>query len=480
MERGEAKMPNLVGKDLGRYHIIERLGEGGMATVYKAYDTRLERHVAVKIIRSDVGQGDEMLKRFEREAKALAQLTHPNIVHINDYGEQGGVPYVVMDFLPGGTLKQKLGQPMPFAEAARLLAPIARALEYAHQQKIVHRDVKPANILLTQSSAPMLSDFGIAKILEGPSRTELTATGAGIGTPDYMAPSSGWAKPKPAPISMPWASSTTSWSPAAAPTPPTPRPLSCSSTSTTPCPAPANLCASCPTRWSRCSTRHWPEPRRTLPDHGRVCGCAGTAQRPCAAGAHAGHADRTGYGASRGCSVNGGQTGDPGPEAGSTSAAFAASIAPPPTPLPSSRPQGGLWRNALIVGGIVALLLCATGSVIGGVIYIRSIAEPDRHGHRTNSRRRSDKGSPGGNGHAASGLAETVPPTLTPTPDGLPDTCPGYFYPHGNICSADAYSDACSTHLYFHAGPDYGYARPDHGHPRAYVYAYAQHKLQRV
>jgi len=181
-------MLDLVGKDLGRYHILERLGEGGMATVYKAYDTRLERHVALKVIRPDVGQGEEMLKRFEREAKALAQLTHPNIVHINDYGEQGGLPYVVMDFLPGGTLKQKLGQPMAFPEAARLLAPIARALEYAHQQKIIHRDVKPANILLTQSNAPMLSDFGIAKILESRSKTELTATGAGIGTPEYMAP----------------------------------------------------------------------------------------------------------------------------------------------------------------------------------------------------------------------------------------------------------------------------------------------------
>ena len=181
-------MQDLIGKSLGRYHILERLGEGGMATVFKAFDTRLERHVAVKIIRADVGLGEEMLKRFEREAKALAQLTHPNIVHINDYGEQGGTPYVVMDFLPGGTLKHKLGQPMPFAEAARLLAPIARALEYAHQQKIIHRDVKPANILLTQSGAPMLTDFGIAKILEGRQATELTATGAGIGTPEYMAP----------------------------------------------------------------------------------------------------------------------------------------------------------------------------------------------------------------------------------------------------------------------------------------------------
>ena len=160
-----------------------------MATVYKAFDAKLERHVALKIIRTDIGQGTDMLKRFEREAKALAQLTHPNIVHIDDYGDQNGMPYVVMDYLPGGTLKQKLGHPMPYDEAARLLAPIARALEYAHQQKIVHRDVKPANILLTESGAPMLTDFGIAKILESKKQlTELTGTGVGLGTPDYMAP----------------------------------------------------------------------------------------------------------------------------------------------------------------------------------------------------------------------------------------------------------------------------------------------------
>jgi eukaryotic-like serine/threonine-protein kinase len=102
-------MTNLIGQSLGRYNILEQLGEGGMATVYKAYDTRLERDVAVKVIRVDQfapAELERILKRFEREAKALARLTHPNIVHINDYGEQDGIPYLVMDFLPGGTLKQ--------------------------------------------------------------------------------------------------------------------------------------------------------------------------------------------------------------------------------------------------------------------------------------------------------------------------------------------------------------------------------------
>ena len=184
-------MSNLTGQHVGRYHIVEQLGEGGMASVYKAYDTRLERYVAVKVIRVENDRDASFLKRFEREAKALAKLSHPNIVHINDYGDQDGMPYVVMDYLPGGTLKQKMGQALPYYEAARLLAPVARALDHAHRNGIIHRDVKPANILMTSGGEPMLSDFGIAKILEGEQTSELTGTGVGIGTPEYMAPEQG-------------------------------------------------------------------------------------------------------------------------------------------------------------------------------------------------------------------------------------------------------------------------------------------------
>ena len=144
-------MSNLIGQSLGRYHILEQLGEGGMATVYKAFDTRLERNVAVKVILPQKQQTEKFLKRFEREARALAQLTHPNIVGIIDYGEHEGMPYLVMEYLPSGTLKHRLGKPIPYQEAARMLAPIARALAYAHEQKIIHRDVKPANILITHS-----------------------------------------------------------------------------------------------------------------------------------------------------------------------------------------------------------------------------------------------------------------------------------------------------------------------------------------
>jgi len=189
--RRAVNIKDLTGQNLGRYHIIEPLGQGGMASVFKAYDTTLERFVAIKVIRPDLESGDnqgEFLKRFQREARALAKLDHPYILKVLDYGEQEGIPYLVMPFVPGGTLKDKMGLPMSTAQAASLLAQIAHALEYAHNQNIIHRDVKPANILISQSGAPLLSDFGIAKIVASENTGQLTATGVGIGTPDYMAP----------------------------------------------------------------------------------------------------------------------------------------------------------------------------------------------------------------------------------------------------------------------------------------------------
>jgi serine/threonine protein kinase len=193
-------MVNLSGQNLGRYHVIERLGEGGMATVYKAFDTSLERNVAIKIIRADMKVGteqNEFLKRFQREAKALAQLDHPYILKVLDYGEQDCNPYLVMPFVQGGTLKERMGRPIFYQEAAAILAPIAQALDYAHQRKVIHRDVKPANILISETNTPLLSDFGIAKILESGESTQLTATGVGIGTPDYMAPEQWMGKADP-------------------------------------------------------------------------------------------------------------------------------------------------------------------------------------------------------------------------------------------------------------------------------------------
>ena len=184
-------MAQLIGKSLGRYHILEQLGEGGMAVVYKAFDTRLETEVAVKVIRTENILPKALprtLKRFEREAKALAKLTHPNIVKVSDYGEYEGMPYLVMPYFPGGTLKAKMGKAMDWQEAIHLLLPVANALEYAHEQKLIHRDVKPANILLTEKNQPMLSDFGVAKIFDLEETVDMTGTGMGVGTPEYMAP----------------------------------------------------------------------------------------------------------------------------------------------------------------------------------------------------------------------------------------------------------------------------------------------------
>jgi serine/threonine protein kinase len=184
-------MSKLIGQNLGRYKILELIGEGGMATVYKAHDTHLERDVAIKVIRREAfppEQIDTILKRFEREAKSLGRLSHPNIVGVIDYGEHEGSPYLVMVYLSGGTLKDQLGKPMPWRDAVRLLIPIAQALEFTHEHSIINRDVKPSNILMTEKGQPMLTDFGLAKIFEDKAATNLTASGAGLGTPDYMAP----------------------------------------------------------------------------------------------------------------------------------------------------------------------------------------------------------------------------------------------------------------------------------------------------
>ena len=182
----------MIGKSLGRYHILEQIGEGGMATVYKAFDTRLEAEVAVKVIRTDnilPNVLERALKRFEREAKALARLNHLNIVNVTDYGDYEGQPYLVMPYLQGGTLKEMLkGKAMDWQEASQMLIPIANALGYAHQREMIHRDVKPSNILITETGEPLLTDFGVAKIIDDEVTMDLTGTHATVGTPEYMSP----------------------------------------------------------------------------------------------------------------------------------------------------------------------------------------------------------------------------------------------------------------------------------------------------
>ena len=179
---------------IGRYEIEREIGRGGMAIVYKAFDPRLERPVAIKLIKMSAFGEDafgHVRERFEREAKALARLDHPNILKVHDFGEHGGAPYLVMDYIEGSTLKE-LKKPVRVDTAVRLLTPIADALEYVHAQGLLHRDVKPSNIMITQRGHVILTDFGIVKWLEddGDLHT-LTATGVGIGTPEYMSPEQG-------------------------------------------------------------------------------------------------------------------------------------------------------------------------------------------------------------------------------------------------------------------------------------------------
>jgi serine/threonine protein kinase len=182
-------MNNLVGRTLGQYKIIEHLAMGGMADIYKAEDTHVvDRVVIIKIIRKNDRYAEDFLKRFEREIKVLARLSHPHIVKIINAGKYNGLPYLVMEYFSGGTLEEKLGKPIPWQESVRFLLPVAQALDYIHKQNILHRDIKPSNILFTESGAPMLSDFGIVKILDREIPGQSTTIDALIGTPGYMAP----------------------------------------------------------------------------------------------------------------------------------------------------------------------------------------------------------------------------------------------------------------------------------------------------
>ena len=182
------------GRRLGRYRLEELLGQGGMAEVWRAADERLGRTVAVKVILSAHLRDGQFRERFHREAQLVASLDHPNVLPVYDYGDEEGVPYLVMPYLDGGTLRDRMvGSPIPFAQAVSWIHQLGDALDAAHAAGILHRDVKPANVLIRRDDRLALADFGIAKMFESP--TGLTATGMVVGTPIYMAPEQAQGKP---------------------------------------------------------------------------------------------------------------------------------------------------------------------------------------------------------------------------------------------------------------------------------------------
>jgi serine/threonine protein kinase len=184
----------LEGKNLGKYRLLEPLGRGGMAQVYKAYHPQLDRYVAIKVLRSDLVEEVEFLARFLREARAVAALRHPHIVQIYDFEAQDDLYYMVMELLEGDTLKAYLNalrvrrERLPLGETVRIFCDVLDGLSYAHAEGVIHRDLKPANIMLTRRGQAVLTDFGIAQIVGG---TQYTVSGALMGTLSYMAPEQG-------------------------------------------------------------------------------------------------------------------------------------------------------------------------------------------------------------------------------------------------------------------------------------------------
>ncbi len=186
----------LIGQTLGHYRILRQVGFGGMATVYLAEDINLGREVAVKIFWPRPGETQDFLRRFAREARVLAQLDHPNILPVYDYGEQDNFAFLVTPYMPGGTLKDvlKIRKALPPSEVLRLAAPMLNGLQYAHERGLIHRDIKPANMLFKADGSLVLADFGLVKVAarEGDSGAQFDTTNqtntAVTGTPEYMSP----------------------------------------------------------------------------------------------------------------------------------------------------------------------------------------------------------------------------------------------------------------------------------------------------
>ena len=174
-------------RQIGPYELRELIGKGGMSQVYKAYQASLDRFVAIKLLSTKLATDPLFIERFRREARSIARLRHPNIIAIHDFGEENGVYFLVMELIEGRTLRDEMDKGLlPPGRLIEILEQIGSALEIAHRNNIIHRDIKPNNILLDGPQRAVLSDFGIAKELDR--NTVLTQTGYGVGTPEYMFP----------------------------------------------------------------------------------------------------------------------------------------------------------------------------------------------------------------------------------------------------------------------------------------------------
>src|SRR5437588_1254793 len=188
-------MSTILGTTLsGRYRLEARIGAGGMSTVYRALDETLQRQVAIKLMNREVASDSDQLERFRREARAVAQLSHPHIVGVIDAGEDASRPYIVFEYVEGETLKDRIRRVgrLPIAEAVAYAVEIARALGAAHARHIVHRDVKPQNVLIEEEGSAKVTDFGIARTLDWEG---LTADGRVLGTTDYVSPEQALGQP---------------------------------------------------------------------------------------------------------------------------------------------------------------------------------------------------------------------------------------------------------------------------------------------
>ncbi|HKC19226.1 MAG TPA: HD domain-containing phosphohydrolase [Candidatus Dormibacteraeota bacterium] len=174
------------GMSLGPYRVMERIGRGGMAAVYRAYHPGLDRHVAIKVLPDFFADEAGYRERFQQEARSVARLKHPNILEVFDFGYEDGVAYLVLELVEGGTLADRVGLPMELQDVVPLIEKIAGALDHAHARGILHRDLKPSNILIHTDGTPVLADFGLARMLGQLHR--LTSSGTVMGTPEYMSP----------------------------------------------------------------------------------------------------------------------------------------------------------------------------------------------------------------------------------------------------------------------------------------------------